>query len=169
MFVFFVLIAVFSALPLPDCRDIRSREPVVELVVPPIGEVDDHHVSTQTATTTREPLRRQLRWQNELRFEGQLESGLKWIARILDPFNLLLQFDAFQLEMKRIIVLAILFITLLYNLFIMIVGGYIIIQMVILLFYLLRKIIRFFGKIVKALTLCLQWCPHRGNVKNPSM
>ena len=163
MFIFLTFITAFSALPLPDCKNIRSRETVGEPVVPPIIEVDKYPTPIQAATTTMEPLRRQLRWENELRFERSLESGLKWIARVLDPFNLLLQFNAFQFELRRLIVIAILVVTLLYNLFIMVVGGYIVIRLVILILYLIRKIIRFCGKLITSLTLCFQWCPNRPN------
>ena len=107
MFIILALITAFSAVPLPDCKNIRSREPVSELIVPPITEVNKYPTPIQAATTTMEPLRRQLRWENELRFERSLESGLKWIARVLDPFNLLLQFNDFQFELRRLNVIAI--------------------------------------------------------------
>ena len=98
----------------------------------------------------------------ELSFPGQIAagmskvaSGVTWVAETMDPFQILRRIDEFELEVRRVITYATLALTLMYNLFVFSIIGFVTVKSVLLSFYLIKKVCRFLGRFIGLFTKCL--------------
>ena len=107
-------------LPVPEIPEIgNDMERSLKTVDIPALDENTHSIgfkSNRKISNTRKSLnRKKRRWENELQFTRNLESSVNTVKSILDPFRILEKMDYYEKNLQKLIVIATLTITLVYN------------------------------------------------------
>ena len=112
-------------------------------------------LAVKNSFETDRPEKDSLVWENHLHFESQLESGLEFVRDVLDPFQILRKLEKFERSLQKLIILTTLAITVVYNIFIFIFSGILLIKIMTLALYLITKAIKLLGRIISVFTNCM--------------
>jgi len=153
---------IIKALP-PRSDRIKQFEPIV----PEILNLEELAVKSSFEANT--PEKDSLVWENTLRFDNQLESGLKFVRELLDPFHLRERLERFEEDIQKLIILTMLGITIVYNVFVFVFTGIFLVKFMTLVLYLVTKAIKLLGQIISVFTNCFVCSKRQFCFKKKSM
>ena len=142
-----ISVMIVKALPLRSDRTNRF-----EPIVPEILNLEE--LAVKNSFKAESPKKDSLVWENTLRFENQLGSGMNLVRELLDPFRVLQNFESFERNLQKLVILIILGITIVYNIFIFVFVGILLVKVMTLVLYLLTKAIKLMGRVISVFNSC---------------